>query len=61
MNIGNITNINLINDIWDNIYRPIQNDTTKSDISRNGYLIGLLRMSLNNQVGEINSQITLKL
>ena len=59
MNIGNNKNINLLNDIWDIIYAPVHNDTTESDISRSFYLIGLLRMSLDNQVCEIVNNIKL--
>jgi hypothetical protein len=61
MKIGYHKHITLINDIWDTIYATVHNDTTESDISHSGYLIGLLRMTVNNQVSEINNQITLKL
>ena len=53
MNIGYTVKHSISNDIWDIIYVPVQNDTTESDISRNFYLIKLLRMSLDNQVCEI--------
>jgi hypothetical protein len=61
MKIGYHKNITLINDIWNIIYIPIHNKTAESDISHSGYLIGLLRMTVYNQVSEINNQITLKL